>query len=199
MAASWHPGCVHAEELPCPPAPGSPAHLPARRLQSSAAMTSASMLLKTSNPAFSAALLTKSQALYAWGKSKLGEGAALRCACCASLLRLRCQLTAQPSRRPAIRPLPGSVVQSCCPPHPPAMNCALLPHPPLPLQACTATATLATTRTCTAAPRTGTSCSWLPPGCTAPPVGVAGGVDLCGQQQQGRYVRSATRYAATAV
>ncbi|KAI7841709.1 hypothetical protein COHA_004576 [Chlorella ohadii] len=39
---------------------------------SSAAMASASMLLKATNPAFSAALLTKAQTLYAWGKSKLG-------------------------------------------------------------------------------------------------------------------------------
>ena len=44
-------------------------------LQTSAAMTSASMLLKASNPTLSRNLLIKAQALYTWGKSKLGEAA----------------------------------------------------------------------------------------------------------------------------
>ncbi len=35
-----------------------------------------------------------------------------------------------------------------------------------------------------AAPPTGTSCSWPPPGCTVPQVGVLGSAVSCGQQQQ---------------
>lgn len=38
-------------------------------------MTSASMLLKATNPTVSRNMLIKAQALYAWGKSRLGEAA----------------------------------------------------------------------------------------------------------------------------
>lgn len=73
------PGCSLAAYAPQPHTPLPPPPAP----QTSAALSSASMLLKTINPLLSEALLAKAQALYTWAKSKLG---AQRATCCT----LRC-------------------------------------------------------------------------------------------------------------